>query len=130
VMPSAGTPPPSQSFSPLAVQASGEGGCLAFAISGNDEASGDTIAPTGSQRLTIGAYQASLHEAADSPTLAIYVQIPTIGGGHHDLIVAAQGITQSDLVAMVQKALPTQVTPAPASDVPLTEPSASTTTTS
>jgi hypothetical protein len=94
-------------------------------ISGNDtQGTGeDSIAPAGSQSLAIGLYQASVYRAANSPTLAIYVQIPTIGGGHHDLIVVAQGITQPDLVGMVQKALPTQVTPAPASAVPFVEPS-------
>jgi hypothetical protein len=93
---------------------------VAFGISGNDDQDGgsDPIAPAGSQSLAIGLYQASVYQAANSATLAIYVQIPTIGGGHHDLIVAAQGITQPNLVAMLHKALPVQVTPAPASDIP------------
>ena len=125
IMPSPGTPPPSQSFSALTLQASAVSGCLSVGISGNDtQGTGkDSIAPAGSQSLAIGLYQASVYQATNSPTLALYVQISTIGGGHHDLIVAAQGITQPDLVAMLQKALPTQVTPAPASDIPLVEPS-------
>ena len=122
VPPAPGSAAPSpQDFSQLALQANGSGGCLAFGLSGNYGQSGssaavtDPVAPSGSETTTIGAYQASTYQAPNSPTVAVYVQIPTTGGGDHDLIVAAQGITQPDLIAMIQKGLPTQVTPAPAS---------------
>jgi hypothetical protein len=126
VMPAPGTAAPSpQDLSQLALQASGSSGCLAFGLTGNygksaenSAATTDPFAPAGSQTITIGPYQASTHQAPNSPTIGMYVQIPTTGGGDHDLIVAAQGITQPDLIAMIQKALPTQAMPTPASEVP------------
>ncbi len=138
VMPVSGTASPSpQDFSQLELQASGSGGCLAFGLSGNygqsvgnSVATTDPVAPVGSQTITIGPYQASTYQAPNTPTIAVYVQLPTSGGGDHDLIVAAQGITQADLIAMLQKALPTQATPTPVSDVPAGGPSTSTTPTS
>jgi hypothetical protein len=119
VMPAAHTPAPSsQTFSQLALQASGSSGCLAFGLSGNygqsagsSAATTDPLVPAGSQTVTIGPYQASSYHAPNSQTNAVYVQIPTTGGGDHDLIVAAQGITRADLTAMLQKALPKQAVP-------------------
>jgi hypothetical protein len=120
------TAPSPQDFSQLALNARGNRGCLAFGLSGNYEPPvgspagvKDPIAPIGSEAIAIGAYRASTYQASNSPTIAVYVQIPTKGGGDHDLIVAAQGITQPDLIAMLGKALPRQVTPSAASAGPL-----------
>jgi hypothetical protein len=132
VPPAPGTAAPSpQDFSQIALNASGGNGCLDFGITGNYEQSSaptkDPVAPTGSQTITIGPYQASIYQAPHSSTIALYVQIPTTGGGDHDLIVAAQDLTQQDLVAMLEEALPTQATPTPASDGPSSGPTTSTT---
>jgi hypothetical protein len=135
VPPGSGTTAPSpQDFSQLALSARGTSGCLAFGLSGNYEPAAssagakDPVAPAGSETIAIGPYRASTYQATNSPTIAVYVQIPTTGGGDHDLIVAAQGITQPDLIAMLQEALPAPATPAPASDGPFGGSSSSTTT--
>ena len=36
----------------------------------------------------------------------LWVQIPSIGGGYHDLVVGSLGLTQTQLIAIVQSALP------------------------
>ena len=134
VMPDSGIIPPTpQNFTQLWLNAPSGPGCLAFGLSGNYEPppgtsadSYDPIAPRGSETTTIGAYRASTYQAPNSPTLALYVQIPTAGGGEHDLIVAAEGMSQTDLIAMLEKALPT----APVPTEPSGGPSTSTTTTS
>jgi hypothetical protein len=64
------------------------------------------VVPKGAKALTIGKYHAFIYKTPS--ILALYVEIPTTGGGYHDLVVGAQGMSSADLLALVQKALPTK----------------------
>ena len=97
----------------------------------------DPVAPPNGTRTTIDGYSAIVADKgqvdlvitgmgnlpsesqfeAESP-VGIWVQIPTIGGGYHDLIVGALGLTQEQVLSIVESALPAQPVPAAAGQPP------------
>ncbi len=56
----------------------------------------------------------------DNRPLGLWVQVPSIGGGYHDLIVGSWGLTAAQLIAIVQSALPHHRVAAPAGVPPWT----------
>ena len=50
--------------------------------------------------------------------VALWVQIPSIGGGYHDLVVGSWGISTLKLITVVQDALPNHVVAAEAGHPP------------
>jgi hypothetical protein len=123
-MPRSGQALPSQQGSALvAFQGAGIAGCLTVANSANYStgpkgpgATGDPVVPKGAKALTIGKYHAFIYKTPS--ILALYVEIPTTGGGYHDLVVGAQGMSAADLVSLVQKALPTKFEPSAVEKIP------------
>jgi hypothetical protein len=69
------------------------------------------VIPKGAKALTIGSYHAYIYKAPGQPTVALYVEIPMTGGVYHDLLVGAQGMSPAELIALVQRALPTRFQP-------------------
>jgi hypothetical protein len=115
-MPSSGQALPSdQGSAQLAFQAAGTTGCLTIENSANYSSGpkgpgerGDPVVPKGAKALTIDSYHAFIYQMSGQPTVALYVEIPTTAGEYHDLLVAAQGMSSADLIALVQRALPTR----------------------
>jgi hypothetical protein len=112
-MPAPGaTTPAQQPQSLVGFEGAGITGCLSVANSANYRrtpgGTADPVVPKGARALTIGSYHAYIYKEPGQPTVALYVEIPTTGGVYHDLLVGAQGISSSDLIALVQKALPTR----------------------
>jgi hypothetical protein len=65
----------------------------------------DAVAPIGAQSVEIDAYP-TMELVSGSPTVsdyAYYVQLPASGGGFQDLIVAAMGLPQNEVVRLVQQ---------------------------
>jgi len=107
--------PAQQPLSLVGFEVAGITGCLSVANSANYRGSSnapggtaDPVVPRGAKALTIGSYHAYIYQAPGQATVALYVQIPMTGGVYHDLLVGAQGISSADLIALVQKALPTR----------------------
>lgn len=73
----------------------------------------DPVAPKGAVSIMVGLYRAAIYAEPDQGTTAIYVQVPTPGGGFHDLLVATQGLATSDLESILARALPQSYTPVP-----------------
>ena len=95
---------------------------LAEPLEGNPP--NDPVAPKGAVSVMVGPYRAAVSAEPDQGTTVIYVQIPTPGGGFHDLLVASQGMATSELESILEKALPQSYSPVPiaASSTPTTEP--------
>jgi hypothetical protein len=97
----------------------------------NSALSVDPVAPsTTTTRVNVGPYRARIGKAgtfagmiscqnvqgeppcavqpssAGQGAFGLWVQIPSIGGGYHDLVVGSLGLTQTQLIAIVQSALP------------------------
>ena len=125
-MPASGQALPSvQGSAQFAFQAAGTTGCLTIESSatyrsGPDGpgATGDPVVPKGAKALSIDSHHAFIYRAPGQPTIALYVEIPTASGEYHDLLVAAQGMSQANLVALVQKALPTRFVASRVTNVP------------
>lgn len=95
---------------------------LAGPLEGNPPS--DPVALKGAVSVMVGPYHAAVSAEPDQETTVIYVQIPTPGGGFHDLLVASQGMATSELESILEKALPQSYSPVPiaASSTPTTEP--------
>jgi len=103
----------------------------------------DPVAPTNATPIRLGSYHAAIghvsviigcysnadgNNAHDGPpcggtpsrlsTLGIWVQIPTTGGGYHDLIVGSYGLSRGELIALVESALPKHIASAAAGKPP------------
>ena len=69
----------------------------------------------------IGCLGPNCQAAAEADGLVtITVQIPTTGGGYHDLVVATLGLTGAQAVSLVKGALPRQLAARPAGRPPWT----------
>jgi hypothetical protein len=93
------------------------------------------VAPSSGTRVNIGPYHATVGtgtgftmlciDIQDQPPcslpsvgqtsalgaglLGMWVQIPSIGGGYHDLVIGSWGLSQAQLTSIVQSALPDRV---------------------
>jgi hypothetical protein len=118
-IPAGSMPPPgfvaieNQSFASLASTSTGGAGCVRVANSATYAAGlpstslpNDPVAPNESQSIMVGPYHAAMYAVPGQGVIAAYVQIPTPGGGFHDLLVASQGMAGPDLELMLAKALP------------------------
>jgi hypothetical protein len=116
--PSGAATPAEQPLSLVGFEGAGITGCLSVANSANyrrtsntSGATADPVIPKGAKALTIGSYHAYIYKAPGQPTVALYVEIPMTGGVYHDLLVGAQGMSPAELIALVQRALPTRFQP-------------------
>jgi hypothetical protein len=91
----------------------------------------DPLPPSGLTPIRLGAYRAAIGRADEfaricgsvdsgpactlpvaggttstAKNVAIWVQIPSTGGGYHDLVVGSWGLSEAELIALVQSALP------------------------
>jgi len=103
----------------------------------------DPVPPSGAKRIRLGSYRAAVgyvggfvricenahsgppctlwgagKTASSESPLGIWVQIPSTGGGYHDLIVRSWGLCEDKLIALVQGALPKHVAAADAGHPP------------
>ena len=113
-MPPAGFPPiEDQSFAQLAFTSPNGAGCIRVANSANyaeeppqANPPSDPVAPKGAVSIMVGPYRAAIDAEPEQVTTAIYVQIPTPGGEFHDLLVASQGLSASELESVLARSLP------------------------
>jgi len=127
-MPPLGFPPiEDQSLASLAFTSPNGVGCIRVANSANYEAqplhgnpTSDPVWPRGAVSTMVGPYRAAVYAEPEQGTTAIYVQIPTPGGGFHDLLVASQGLSTSDIESILARALPQSYTPVPIATSPTT----------
>jgi hypothetical protein len=56
--------------------------------------------------------------ASTGNEVALWVQIPSTGGGYHDLVVGSWGLSEAELIALVQSALPKHAAAAEAGHPP------------
>jgi hypothetical protein len=121
LMPTAGFPPiDDQSFAQLAFTSPNGAGCIRVANSANYAEEppqvnppSDPVAPKGATSIMVGPYRAAIYTEPEQVTTAIYVQIPTPGGGFHDLLAASQGLSASELESVLARALPQSYTSVP-----------------
>lgn len=116
-----------QSYASLAFTSPNGGGCLRVANSANypaEPAQGnspsDPVVPKGAVSIMVGPYHAAIYTEPDQVTTAIFVQIPSPGGGFHDLLVASQGLATSDLESILGRSLPQSYTAVPVAASPTT----------
>lgn len=121
-------------------------GSLLTASYGQDSSSPpttDPVPPSAATRIRLGSYRAAIgyvggfvricENAHSGPPctlpgaggtgsnespLGIWVQIPSTGGGYHDLIVGSWGLSEAKLIALVQSALPKHLAAAGAGHPP------------
>jgi hypothetical protein len=108
-------------------------GSLLTASYGRDRSSvpsPDPVAPSSATPIKLGSFHAAIGHVdefvfecasadesgppcggngSSEKSLGIWVQIPSEGGGYHDLIVGSWGLSQAELIALVQSALPSHV---------------------
>jgi len=116
-----------QSYASLAFTSPNGTGCLRVANSANYPAEPpqgspprDPVVPKGAVSIMVGPYHAAIYAEPDQETTAIFVQIPTPGGGLHDLLVASEGLATSDLESILGRALPQSYTAVPVAASPTT----------
>jgi hypothetical protein len=116
-----------QSYASLAFTSPNGAGCLRVANSANYTAEpshgnppSDPIVPKGAASIMVGPYHAAIYAEPGEVTTAIFVQIPTPGGGFHDLLVASEGLATSDLESILGRALPQSYTAVPVAGFPTT----------
>ena len=80
--------------------ASVDGGCVELAL-----AAGRDIVPAGTPQVVVGTYQGYLVTAPNGD-LTLFVAIPAAYGTHY-LVLASEGLTQQQLVAIAVSGLPT-----------------------
>ena len=135
---------PAALTSAYAVNAPGGTGCLgswltaSYASGSGRMAPVDPDAPPNGLRENIDGYQAIVGNGNDlvftitgpldavqiegedpvGVSVGVWVQIPTLGGGYHDLIIGALGLTQDQVLGLLRSALPTPPAPATAGKPP------------
>jgi hypothetical protein len=120
-------------------------GSLLTASYGQDRSSRSTtpdpVSPSNATPIKLGAFHAAIGDVdefvyecdyatesgppcsgngSNQKSLGIWVQIPSTGGGYHDLIVGSWGLSKAKLIALVQSALPKHVAAAAAGQPPWT----------
>jgi hypothetical protein len=80
--------------------ASADGGCLEVAL-----AAGSDVVPDGAMEIAVGTYEGYLSTASNGD-LTLFVAIPAAYGTNY-LVLAAEGLTQQQLVAIATSGLPT-----------------------
>jgi hypothetical protein len=103
----------------------------------------DPLPPSGLTPIELGAYRAAIGRADEFAVIcgsvdsgpactfpvaggtastgnevALWVQIPSTGGGYHDLVVGSWGLSEAELIALVQSALPKHAAAAEAGHPP------------
>jgi hypothetical protein len=105
-------------------------GSLLTASYGQDRSSlptPDPVSPSNATPIELGSFHAAIGDVdefvfecdyadesgppcggdgSSEKSLGIWVQIPSQGGGYHDLIVGSWGLSKAQLIALVQSALP------------------------
>lgn len=77
-----------------------DGGCLDVAILGS------WTIPAEAQPVSVGSYNGFLVVPANIPQETLFVQIPVAQGDVHYLVLAGQGLTEDQLIAIAESGLP------------------------
>ena len=87
-----------------ATAASADGGCIEAVLVGRD-----ARVPTGAEAVKLGPYTGFV-SMSTPPSVDLYVAIPA-SRGHHGLVLAAEGLTANQLVAIAKSGLPSSLGP-------------------
>lgn len=90
--------------SPTAAAASADGGCIEAVLVGQQ-----APMPSGAEAVEVGPYSGFVLTSPSSG-VDLYVEIPAFRG-HHDLVLAAEGLTADQVVSIAKSGLPSSLGP-------------------